>query len=110
LQDAAHIKEADFFKIRAHWLKFDTEDTYTLPVSQLKEFLQSLETPWGFGLAYNASEAELVKKCRDLNLKFDAESGVHFFDVLTVSDTTHLPLAPRGLSLVIAVRVLAAST
>ena len=44
--------------------------------------MQTLEKPFGFGLEYIATDAQLVKMVKDLNLHVNSDGKIHFFKVL----------------------------
>ena len=52
--------------------------------------IQTLHVPWGFGLDYEASEAELIGRCRDMHMHI-SEGRVHFFDILKGNPNLTLP-------------------
>jgi len=80
---AGNITESEFLRIWTHWVEYyDTEETYMLDVHKVKSFLQTLHPPWGFGLEYVATDAELIYRFRDLNLTVATDGRIHFFKVL----------------------------
>lgn len=87
------IPEADFFKIWDHWTKlYDPEETYCIDIFKVKSFLQTLDKPWGFGLDYVATDAELIHRVRDLNLTVGPDGKIHFFKVLKGLSRRHMSL------------------
>jgi hypothetical protein len=75
------IKTEDFEKFSEHWSEYDPQATYHMDIGQLKEFVQTLYEPWGFG-DYVATEAEIKAKIAELDLKIVKDNKVHFKDVL----------------------------
>merc|ERR1712167_104724 len=89
------LSDADLENFVDDWSRFDEHATWLLPVADLKDFMQVLDEPMGFGEAYAATDAELLKlKLRVrkgyLDEKNFAESKLHMFDVATVDATPHL--------------------
>lgn len=90
---ASTISEPEFLKIWDHWVTlYDPEETYYLDIYKIKSFLQSLHEPWGFGLDYVASDAELIYRVKDLNLTVGPEGKIHFFKVLKGLSRRHIKL------------------
>lgn len=71
---------------------YDPEETYCIDIFKVKSFLQTLHQPWGFGLDYVASDAELIHRVRDLDLTVGADGKIHFFKVLKGLSRRHLSL------------------
>jgi hypothetical protein len=90
---AATISEAEFIKIWQHWVEqYDKEETYCIDIADVKGFLQTLHTPWGFGTDYIASDAELIVRVQELNLTVGSNGKIHFFKVLKGLSRRHLKL------------------
>jgi len=90
---AATISEPAFIKIWEHWVtQYDPEETYYIDIHKIKSFLQTLEEPWGFGLQYVASDAELIYRVKDLNLTVGPDGKIHFFKVLKGLSRRHIAL------------------
>jgi hypothetical protein len=91
--DASLIREPEFLKIWEHWVTlYDPDETYCIDIFKVKSFLQTLHQPWGFGLDYVASDAELIHRVRDLDLTVGADGKIHFFKVLKGLSRRHLSL------------------
>mmetsp|Transcript_57655 Transcript_57655/g.158821 ORF Transcript_57655/g.158821 Transcript_57655/m.158821 type:complete len:1739 (-) Transcript_57655:67-5283(-) len=74
------VSEEDFVSFSAHWSEYDPEATCYVHVDEVKNFLETLHKPWGFGNEL-VSDAELTKKVLELDLPVFKER-VHFKDVL----------------------------
>jgi len=92
---AATISETEFMKIWHHWVEYDPEETYCIDFYKVKAFLQTLHTPWGFGLDYVASDAELIIRVKDLNLTVGPNGKIHFFKVLKGLSRRYLKLTNK---------------
>jgi len=75
------IKPEDFEKFSEHWELYDPDATFYVEIDVLKEFVQTLYEPWGFG-DYVATDQEVKAKIAELDLKVTKENKVHFKDVL----------------------------
>ena len=75
------IKPDDFEKFSEHWAEFDPSATFYISLESLKEFVQTLYAPWGFG-DYVATDQEVRAKISELDLKMTKDGRVHFKDVL----------------------------
>ena len=86
------LSDADLENFVDDWARFDEHATWLLPVADLKDFMQVLDEPMGFGEAYAATDAELEAEILKLKLRVRkgyldeknfAESKLHMFDVAT---------------------------
>ena len=87
---ATVIEDDDFQKIWNHWKQYDPEETYCINIFNIKQFLQTLDKPFGFGLEYIATDAQLVKMVKDLNLNVGSDGKIHFFKVLKGLSRRHM--------------------
>jgi len=100
---AATISEPEFLKIWKHWVEmYDPEESYCIDMFKVKSFLQTLHRPWGFGLDYVASDAELIYRIKDLNLTVAPDGTIHFFKVLKGLSRRHIALTKKGDTAVLA--------
>lgn len=86
------LSDADLDNFVDDWARFDAHATWLLPVADLKDFMQVLDEPMGFGEAYAATDVELEAEILKLKLRVRhanlnegnfGESKLHMFDVAT---------------------------
>ena len=88
-EGSSPIKEGDFEAFQAHWSRYDPEADNYIQTAHLKEFLQTLFVPWGFGGA-RAEPSQVKRRIAALRLTVvyrECKDGnihpvVHFAQVL----------------------------
>ena len=58
----------DLDKFTETWSEFDPDATWHIKVSQLKQFVDDLDKPMGFGKEYKASDDELLNRMRETGM------------------------------------------
>ena len=62
------LDPADLDKFVGVWTEFDPEATMFIKVDDLKQFVDDLDEPWGFGKERHASDQEILTKMRETGL------------------------------------------
>lgn len=80
------MSEENFKKFAKEWSTYDPNATLMIPATQLKELLQNVDVPIGFGKHYEATEDQLDKRIEDLDIEVipptnDEGYKVHFSEV-----------------------------
>ena len=79
---SGEMYQFDFKEFQDAWSNYDPNATSYISVGDLKRLLQHLRPPWGFGERHRASERELNRKLRELEIRLYEGFYVHFVDVL----------------------------
>ncbi|GMH93963.1 hypothetical protein TL16_g12770 [Triparma laevis f. inornata] len=80
----------DMDKFTTTWAEFDPEGTWHIQVNQLKQFVDDLDKPMGFGKEYHASDDELLNRMRETgmwDIPYTVENGKNYVEITHVASS-----------------------